>query len=178
MADTPALALDQCAAAADHALSALMQVGIDRSDVQTTNLSVQDFFDQPTRKVTARIGSYQMEVTIRVLDNVGRVVAAVSSAVGDALQIRSMHLAISDAGPLEKEARRLAVVNAQLKARELADVAHIRLGPILSLQDDGASAGPSYQPRRMSASAATSVPVEPGEIASTTSVTIIYAIHE
>ena len=179
IADTPALALDQCAEAADHAVSALTQKGVDRRDVRTTHLSVQDLFDQSTQKVTARIGSYQMETTIRTLGDVGRVVAALSTAVGDALQIRSMYLAVNDASALEQEGRRLAVLNAQLKASELAKAANVRLGPILSIQDEGSNSGSPYQPRPMRAMpvyAATSVPIEPGEVASSSSVTIAYAI--
>lgn len=178
IADTAALALDQCAEAADHAVSALVQEGIDRSDVRTTNLSVQDLFDQPTQKVTARIASYQMDTTIRTLGDVGGVVAALSAAVGDALQIRSLHLIVSDVRPLEQEARRLAVLSAQLKANELAEAANVRLGPILSIRDEGGAAGSRYPAERikLSGRAAASVPVEPGQVASSSSVTIAYAI--
>jgi uncharacterized protein len=179
IADTAALALDQCAEAADRAIAALLQKGVDHSEIRTTNLSVQDFFDQSKQEVTARIASYRLQVTVTNLDDVGGVVADLSSAVGDALQIHSLHLVISDPVPLEQEARRLAVLSAQSKATELAETANVRLGQILSIQDEGASTGTPYpaRPLRLSAvNEAASVPVDPGEVTASSSVTITYAL--
>jgi len=89
---TPAEALDHCTAAADRTVPALAHEGIERRDVRMTNLSVQDFFDQAAQKVPARLGSYQLEITVRSLGKVAGVDAALSDAVGDSLQIGSLHL--------------------------------------------------------------------------------------
>ncbi len=177
-ADTAALALDHCAEAAEQAISALVEAGIDHGDFRTTNLAVQDFYDQSKQKVTARIASYRMEVVVSALDDVGDAVAALATAVGDALQIQSMQLVVSNPAPLQQEARRLAVLNAQTKARELAQAANVSLGAILSIEEIGRNGRPIEAARAMSAgvTAAASLPVEAGEVSTSCSVVITYAI--
>ena len=103
--------------------------------MRTVNLAVRDFFDQGAQKVTARIASYYLTVTVRTLGNVGRVVEAVAGAVGDGLQIQSLQLVVRDLVPLQREARRLAVHDARQRAGQLAEAAGIRLGKILSMED-------------------------------------------
>jgi uncharacterized protein YggE len=177
---TPAEALDLCAAAADRAIAALVHEGVERRDVRTTNLSVQDFFDQAAQKVTARLGSYQLEITVRSLGRVAGVVAALSDAGGDALQVRSLHLTVSEREPLRQEAMRLAVRNATARAHELADAAGLRLGEILLIQDYGAFGGPQYPVRNLametSGQMGPSLPLEPGEISASASVTMTIAV--
>jgi uncharacterized protein YggE len=179
-ATTPSEALDHCAEAANRVLSALGRVGIESRDVRTTNLSVQDFFDKASQRVTGRIGSYQLEIIIRSLDDVGRVVATLSSEAGDALQIRHLHLVVSDAAPLEKEARRLAVLDAQSKASQLTETAGVALGEILSIQDEGGRNGRPHRTQAVAAAVsghiAASLPVEAGEVTASSSVVITYAI--
>jgi uncharacterized protein YggE len=183
MADSAAEALDQCSQAAARAISALGQVGIEPRDVRTTNLSLQDFFDHTQQKVTARIGSYQLDVTIRRLDDAGRVVAALSSAVGESLQVRALQLTVGNPDLLRREARRLAVRDAQSKAEEIAQAAGIRLGPIQTIRGDVGQMGAAIYPRRSALSMSdmggpAPFPVEPGEVTTTTSVTITYSIDD
>ena len=177
---TPAEALDLCAAAADRAVAALVHEGVERRDVRMTNLSVQDFFDQAAQKVTSRLGSYQLEITVRSLGKVAGVVAALSDAAGDSLQIRSLHLTLSECEPLRQEAMRLAVGNAMAKAHELSDVAGLQLGEILQIQDHGAPGGPQYPVRRLametSGQMGPTMPIEPGEISASASVTMTLSI--
>ena len=180
MGATPAEALELCTDAADRAISTLLREGVERRDVRTTNLSVQDFFDQAAQRVTARLGSYQLEITVRSLDKVAGVVAALSYAGGDSLQIRSMHLRVSEREPLRHEAMRLAVGNATAMAHELADAAGLRLGEILLIEDHGAFAGAQYPARRlameMSGHPTSSVPLEPGEVSTSASVTMTFGV--
>jgi uncharacterized protein YggE len=183
MADSAAEALDQCSQAAARAISALGQADIDPRDVRTTNLSLQDFFDHTKQKVTARIASYQLDVTIRQLDDAGRVVAALSSAVGDSLQVRALQLTVGNPEPLRREARRLAVHDAQSKAEEIAEAAEIRLGPIQTIRADVGQLGGAIYSRRTPLTTSdmggpAPFPVEPGEVTTTTSVTITYSIAD
>jgi|SRR5664280_1217168 len=182
IANTPAEALDLCAEAADRVISSLGQAGVQQSDVRTTDLCIQDFFDKATQQVTARIGSYQLEITVRSLGDVGRVVATLTAAAGDAFQILALHLVVSDVAPLQQEARRLAVLNAQLKASELAEAANVRLGAILSIQDEGGRTRAPYLAREMSLAGsghvAASLPVEAGEVTTSSSVRITCAIDK
>lgn len=179
-ADTPAEALDLCAEAANRALSALGRHGIESGDIRTTNLSIQDFVDRASQQVTGRIGNYQLEITIRSLEDVGRVIATLSSGVGDALHIRHLQLAVSDAAPFEQEARRRAVLDAQSKASELAETAGVALGAILSIRDEGGRNGRPVRAQAVASAASgrtgAPLPVEAGEVTSSSSIVITYAI--
>jgi uncharacterized protein YggE len=181
MGATPSEALEICSTAAAGAIEALVEMGVGRDDVRTVNLSLQDFFDQAQQKVTARIGSHQIEVTVRDLGQVGRVIAALSDATGDALQIRSMQLGVQDAEPMQREARRDAVRGAQEKAIQLSEAAGVRLGAIASVEDGEAGAIANPSARAMSLSSGNmgaSMPVEPGQVSVLSKVTITYALED
>jgi uncharacterized protein YggE len=178
MDDNAADALTKCAEMASMAIAAVGDVDVEQRDIRTTGLSLQDFFDQSKQRVTARIATYQLEVTIRPVDGVGSVLAALAASAGDSLQVRGIQLGVRDPEPMRSEARRLAVEDAKRKAAELSQSAGMRLGAILSIEDDRARSQVSS--RLMSghfAAAATSVPIEPGEVSAVSSIMITYAIE-
>jgi uncharacterized protein len=173
---TPAETLDICSTAAEAAIKATVDAGVARDDIRTMNLSVQDRFDQSQQKVTARVGSYQLQVTVRDLTDLSRVLAVLSEAAGDTLQIRSIQLGLKDAEPVRREARRLAVRDARGRAQDLAGAAQITLGRIIGVED-GDISGPSGRSAiAVSSASRASMPVEPGEVSIGASVVITYAI--
>ena len=174
---TPAESLDICSKAAGGAIDAAVRSGIDRDDIRTVNLSVQDYFDPAQQKVTARIGSYQLQVTVRNLDDVSQVLGVLSETAGDALQIRALQLGLKDTEIVRKEARRKAVSNAQEKADDLAEAAGLQLGGVLTLKDNEGSGPQGYRTMALATAAAgTTMPVEPGQVNVSASVTIRYSI--
>jgi uncharacterized protein YggE len=171
---TPAETLDVCSAAAKGAIDAAVGEGINQDDVRTVNLTVQDHFDQAKQKITARIGSYQLEVVVRNLDDVGRILGVLSEAAGE---IRSLQLGLKNVDPVRKAARREAVRDAQEKAQDLAEAAGLQLGDILTLEDNERSRPQAGRTLAMASVKPTaSVPVEPGHVSIAVSVTITYAI--
>jgi uncharacterized protein YggE len=68
---------------------------------------------------------------------------------------------VNDRTAVEAQARTLAVRDAATKAQQLADAAGVRLGPLLSLTEQGIGR-PIPVARGISAMA--SMPVEPGEV--------------
>ena len=172
-------ALSKCAEMASMAIAAVGEVALEQRHVQTIGLSVHDYHDQNMQRVTAKIGSYQLEIAIQPVDGVGSVLAALGSSAGDGLQVRGIQLCVRDPEPLKKEARRLAVEDAQKKAMEFSQAAGFRLGVVLALEDDAA---PSIFPqgryaRVMAASSGPSLPIEPGEVSAVSSIKITYAIE-
>src|ERR1700691_3548358 len=83
LAESAATALEVTADLATRAIGAVADVQAEQADVQTVGLSVQDFFDQAQQKVTAHVGSYQLDLVVRPIEETGRVLAALSSVVGD-----------------------------------------------------------------------------------------------
>jgi uncharacterized protein YggE len=135
MTESAADALTTCAEIASMAIAAVSALDVERGDIRTTGLSLQDFFDQSKQRVTARIATYQLEVTIRPVDGVGSVLAALAASAGDSLQVRGIQLGVRDPEPMRSEARHLAVEDAKRKAAELSQSASIRLGSILSIEE-------------------------------------------
>jgi uncharacterized protein YggE len=181
MAEGAADALTGTADIATKAIAALGEARIEQCEVRTVGLSVQDFFDQGKQKITARIGSYQLDVVIRPINEAGTVLASLSSTVGDALQVRGIQLTIEDPEPLKTEARRLAIQDAKRRAMELSGEAGVRLGVILSIQDENASSVPFAQramPIMSGSFAAANVPIEAGSVSAVSNVTLVYAIEK
>jgi len=178
MAESAADALDATADLATRALAALAAVGVEHCEARTVGLSLQDVFDQSEQKVTARIGTYQLDVVIRPVDATGKVLQVLSSTVGDGLQVRGLQLGLRDPEPLRAEARRLAVADAQRRAEELSDAAGVRLGAILSIADETASPGIPRAALRPMAATAMPVPIEGGDVSAASTVTLTYAIEE
>ena len=182
VAESAAAALEHTAEIATKAIEALADVEAEHCEARTVGLSVHDFFDQSQQKVTAHVGSYQLELIVRPIDAAGSVLAALSSVVEDALQIRGITLGIEDPEPLQSRARRLAMQDAKRRAVELADEAGVSLGALVSIHDEYASPSPfnfAHTAARMpmAASAAANMPIEAGPVSASSSVTLVYVIE-
>jgi hypothetical protein len=178
MAETAADALTVTGELASKAIATLEDIRAEQCDVRTAGLSVQDFFDQAQQKVTARVGSYQLEVIVRPIDAAGVVLSSLSSAVGDALQVRGVTLTINDPEPLRRQSRRLAIQDAKSKASEIAEELGVELGDVLSIQDQqpvGLS-GFVQTASRAAIPMSANVPIEAGNVSASSVVTLIYAI--
>jgi uncharacterized protein len=179
LAETAADALTVTAEIATKAMAALADTEVEQCEVRTVGLSVQDFFDKAQQKVTAHVGSYQLEVIIRPIDATGGILGSLSSAVSDALQIRGINLTIEDPEPLRSQARRLAIQDAKKKAAEIAEEMGVELGKVLSIQDQYAGPVNFVQTTARSAMPMpANVPIEAGSVSATSAVTLTYAIDE
>jgi uncharacterized protein len=178
LAESAVAALEVTADLATRAIGAVADVQAEQADVQTVGLSVKDFFDKAQQKVTAHMGSYQLDLVVRPIEETGRVLAALSSVVGDALQIRGITLTVQDPEPLKSQARRSAIQDAKKRAAEIAEEVGVRLGSILAIRDENASPI-SFTERAMpmSARAAANVPIEAGNVSATSAVMLVYAIE-
>ncbi len=91
MAESTADAFSRVAALANRVVDALRQRGVPEHDMQTQTVSLQDFFDQKEQKVTARVGTFALQVTVPV-GEVGPHLGAVADVAGDSLQVRGLVL--------------------------------------------------------------------------------------
>jgi hypothetical protein len=183
MAESAADALTKVAQIVDSATRILKDHGIPDSSLRTQNLLLHDWFDQSQQRVTARVASYELEVTTNSVDELGIVVAALAAEVEDSLQQRGVRPSLSDPDPLYLEAQKKAVSIARAKATNLAEAAGVSLGPIVSIEEQRTMGG---QVHAMSSSAfrATSgqvvvppVPIEPGTLSVRAFVSIAYRIE-
>jgi hypothetical protein len=177
MAETAADALAITAELATKAIAALADLQTKECDVRTMGLSVQDFFDNGQQKVTARVGSYQLQVIVQPIDAAGMILGALSAAVGDALQIRGITLTVDDPEPLRRESRRLAIQDGRTKAAEIASEMGVELGKTVSIQERQPGGRlPYIQTAASAAPMSGNVPIEAGNVTAASVLTMTYEI--
>jgi len=177
MAQSAADALSATSDMATRAMAALTGVTSEADELHTIGLSVQEFFDRTTQKVTAHVGSYRMDILVRPIERAGEVLAELAAAVGDGFQVRGIDLSLQDPEPLKSQARRLAVRDARRRAVELTAEAGVRLGDLISIEDENPTAGNGRRAMATSAAfAASNLPIEAGDVSLISNVTLTYAI--
>ena len=185
-------------------IQAIKQLGIADKDLRTHNFSIGFEPEQtppptplpattsraagagaattaaPTEQPSTPRGYYRvsnmLEVTIRDLNAVGRVLQAATSA--GANNVWGIEFAIENTDALKVQARAQAVARAQQAAGELAALAGVKLGKVMSVSEsegDGREGGPSLMSLRM---ANADVPVERGEISVSYAVRVSYDVDE
>jgi uncharacterized protein YggE len=180
MSEGVADAIGGVASLADAVWTALRESGVADADLSTQNVHVQDWIDPERQQVTARVATYTFTVDVRSLHDVSPVVTQLGATAGDALQIQAIGFSHSDRGALLATARRHAVVDAGVRAQQLADAAGVQIGDILAIEEGSAVSGGwaaravSGGPREMSGSA---MPMNPGGHSVTARVVITYALN-
>ena len=173
-------ALDGVAEGAAAVLALLDEAGIAPADRRTSALSLQPRWDHSSSGAPPRIAGYVAtnQITVRVRD-LSRLGALISGSVGDgANRLSALNFVVADPAPLEREARRLAVLDAMEKAALYADTAGVTLGDLMSVSDGGMAApgpGPVMAEMAMRSDA---MPVAEGEVEVRATVTMVYAIGE
>jgi hypothetical protein len=154
--------------------------GIEDRDLQTTQFSVTPRYryDKEQRD-PPKIASYQVtnEVQVKVRD-ITRLGAFLDETVSvGANQVQGISFGVAEPAKLMDEARRKAMADAQRRAQVYAEAAGAKIGkPIRISEQPSARPGPYPVARMAAATAASSVPVAPGEQIFTVNVTVSYAI--
>lgn len=144
--------------------SVLAAAGVAKSDMQTSNLSLQPNVDN-NGKVTGYQASDDLTVTVHDLARAGAIVDAAAHAVGNDVQIDGITFSVSNTSALLATARAEAVRDAQTRAAELAAAAGATLGPVVSIVDQEQQGGAVVTPGASFAvhgGGATPVPVQGG----------------
>jgi uncharacterized protein YggE len=180
-APTAAAALDANTRAMNAVFEALRRLNIPDNKIRTANFSIFPEYSQP-RPGTPQpqvINSYRVSNQVTVIqDDVAKTGETLDALIrSGANQATGISFEIADPKPLMERARRAAVADAAAKARTLADAAGITLGPIISLQENGASEPRPMPFARALAAEAAPPPIAAGEQTVNASVTMTYAIQ-
>jgi len=185
-AEDAVAALEKNTASTTAFIDALKAAGIEGTDLQTSNFSVEPNIVYPSSKSSTRpnrptIVGYTVRnmVTVRIRD-----LKLIGNVLNEAVtlganSISGPRFAVDEPAALEAEARRMAMTAALSKAQDYADAAGIALGPIQMISEQG-----GFQPRpeamMMSRSAADSspVPVEAGEVSYSATVSVEWALKQ
>ena len=164
-------------------IDALKKLGVDVKDIRTTNFSIWpiDRYDPATGTATGE-KVYSVDntvyVTVRDLAKLGDLLDGV--IIAGANTVNSIQFDVADKTAAMKEARAAAVTNAKEQAQELADAAGVTLGQITSISFYDAIPYPvmdSYGKGGGGAMVeAAAVPIQPGQMTLTVTVSMTYAI--
>ena len=160
-----------------NTINAIKEAGVPESDISTYDYSItQD-------NTHAYAGEYTVRNTIAVLirnvDLTGKVIdAAVKNNTG-ANGITSFEYLVSDKATALREARTLAIKNAQDAASLLAGASGCKVNGVLEIREDYTSAGRGnemlYKAASMS-NGATPTPITEGNVTITSNVTVKYEL--
>lgn len=179
-ADEAADAVSEVATALDEVLAQITAAGVDRSNVQTSNLRLSPVYEerQPnggTPEIVGFESASDLAVTTGDLDGLGDLLDAVLSA--GATQFGGLSFGLEDPTEAMDEARRKAVSDAMRKAGLYAEAAGVALGPVRTITETQGGGAPRPM-RAFDMAEARTMPVAEGEIAVTASVTMVFTLEQ
>jgi uncharacterized protein YggE len=131
-------ALADADATMERVLVTLDRLGVRRSDVQTTGLSMNAVYDYHASGPPTLRGYHvgqRATVLVRDLTRGGRAVSAAVAAGGNDVRVGNIGLRIADSDTLLARSRDAAVKQATAKAQQYADATGQSLGAVLSLHE-------------------------------------------
>ncbi len=161
-----------------NTIAAIKEAGIPESDISTFDYSItQDNSHAYAGEYTVR---NTIAVIIRNIDLTGKVIdAAVKNNTG-ANGITSFEYLVSDKATALREARTLAIKNAQDAASLLAGASGCKVNGVIEIREDYTSTGRGndmlYKAVSMDASGNTPTPIVEGNITITSNVTVKYEL--
>lgn len=181
-----ATAFAQTAETMNRVISALVEAGVDRTDIQTTGVNIypQDQFD-PTGTNAAPQRVYLVRNTVRVtMRDVNQIEPIITAAVeAGANTIYNLNFGIEDTSGLEQEARVDAVADARDRAAQLASALDVAVGAPIVITEVINAGGPVFPLGGGGLGGANvqfdvSQPVSAGQLTVTVAVQISFAIAE
>lgn len=162
-------------------IEAIKAAGVDEKDIHTTNFSIwsnQTYDTSGLVSGTTYVADNTVNVTVRNLDSLGGLLDSAINA--GANNIYSIQFDVADKSAAVKDARASAVADAKTQAQELADVAGVSLAdiqtisfyestPVANFEGKGGGGG-------VAAAGNTVVPIQPGQLTISVTVSITYAI--
>jgi uncharacterized protein YggE len=175
-------ALDDANSAMQSVVDTLKAAGVADKDVQTTDVSTYPEYGrhqkgQPPTLQGYRV-SHSITVTVDDLSKGSDVVSAALAAGGKGVRLDGLRLQVADPDTALGPARSDAVQQARAKAEELAEDAGRELGGIVRISEtaDQPYAEDMRGAYDAAASAAGSVPIQPGQEDLTANVVVVYEL--
>ena len=176
-------ALAANSALAERLVAAVRANGVQPKDVQTSELTVSPQFerkggddeDDGPRRIIGYVARNELELTLRELSNAPAIIDALFQA--GANEVRGPSFGYNDPAPAVKGARRAAVFAAREEAETYAEALQMRIVRILRLRE-GDISEPDENDNTIivTGSRVRSTPIEPGEVTTTVTVWVDYAM--
>lgn len=169
--DTAKAAQEQNARSMREVIDTLKKLGIAEKDIRTTQLSLYPLYESPKperpeqEQKPPRVVGFRAEngvqVTVRKLDDVGKVVDAVVTS--GANRIQGISFGLSDPKPWQDKALELAVADARRQADLVARAAGVQIKGVRNISVYGGGV-PIVRAARLADVAEGAPPVMPGEL--------------
>lgn len=180
-ADTARGAVDGMSAAMQKVLDAVAAAAIPAKDVQTEGLNLGSVYRPEPQDGSAPLPpafEARTSVAVRTADlkGLGALLDGLVSAGANELQ--GISFGLSDPAAARDAARRAAVADALARAKLYAEAAGVRLGPVVSLSENGPAPEPMMRMRAAPAAADMAVPIAEGEMSVAAQVTLVLSIAD
>jgi uncharacterized protein YggE len=157
-------------------LAAIKAQNVAAADIQTTNYSLWAEQNTDANGVTTVTGyhvSNQVNVTIRNIDTVDKIIGAATAA--GANNIYGVTFTVADPSTLEEQARQEAITDAQNRATDLASLNAVTLGDVLVISE--VMGTPGIQPLGIGGGSNFAAPtISPGQLTFQVQIQVTYAI--
>lgn len=177
MAPTAQEAQSKANAVINAFLKKLQALGIDKKDIQTSQMSLQPQYQYPqtggSPKLTGYTAADVLTVRLSDFDKIGDVIDA-GTAVG-VNTIQGINFGLRNDAAAQAEAYRQAVADARAKAEAIAGALNMKITGVFDVTAGGGAPQPIYY-GRMDKAMAAGTPVEPGQVQVGVSLTIRYRI--
>jgi hypothetical protein len=178
---TAADAVEANNAQTQQVIDALQDAGVAANDIRTTSFSIwpnQQYSPDGQPTGTRYVVDNSVFVTVRELEGLGDLL---DSAIGaGANSINSIQFDVADKDEALKNAREEAVKDAKEQAQQLADAAGMSLGEVQSISFYDSAPIPYMEYGKGGGGGAaveSAVPIQPGQLAVTATVSISYEIR-
>ena len=171
-------ALDRNNTAARKVLEVLLDGGVDKKDLQTTNFSIGPIYGDNGSDIQGYQVSNVVVAQLRDLDKAGGLLDKAAQAGGDDVVVRNVSFDLDDVSDLVAAARADAVKRARNQADQLATAAGVQLGDVLTISESSPDVGPVLAaPEAADGRAASSVPIQSGSEELTVQVSVVFSIR-
>lgn len=182
-AELVTVAVNQNNKQAQAITDALLKKGVEAKDIQTANFNVypMNIYDNMGNRTGVKYSvDNTLYVTVRDLKALSEILDA--AIVAGANQINGISFDVEDRATAQKQARDLALKDAEAKAKDVAETVGVTLGEIQSINVSNSSYVQPYQMYGMGGGMAadmvkeSEVPISAGQIVVTYEVSLLYRI--
>lgn len=164
---------------------AISSMGIEPKDVISTQYGIQPVYQYNQKENRQELTGYRVSdrisVKIRNIQNAGKIIDAAAEAGGNLIRIDNIQLGIDDNTAYKNEARGKAIKDAMAKAKQMADIAGVKLGKPVYITESGFSQPqprPVFSTMARAESASAPTEISPGETEIQVQVQIVFNIDK
>ena len=174
-------------------MDAIKAVEVEDKDIQTSYFNISPRYDwieekdENGRKISRQVlvgytVSNNVNVTIRNLDNVSKVIDSAAEASGDTIRINNVYFRVENTEEHEAELRELAYMDALVKAKHFSSMAAVELGEVIMISEVNMSVAPVMSRNRMALGQTMefagdySTPISPGETDLNSRISVFFQI--